>query len=189
MSTKNRKPIVGIDMDDVIADTFQQRLDWYERDFGRRYTKNELQGQYLGDVIPEERVEAVHQYFFTPGFFRDLKPIPGAIEGVRALQEDFEVFIVTAAQQFPQCLTEKNEWLDEYMPFIHWSHRVFCGHKHFLGAEYLIDDHAYNFEFFTGTPILYSAPHNLHEQKYQRVNDWEEVGEYFARQILEIESA
>lgn len=188
MKKKNRKPILGIDMDDVIADTYQQILDWYEKDYGKRLIKSELEGKLIREAVPEDHVEKVYQYFFEPGFFRDIEPIPGAIEGIRALQEHFDVFIVTAAQQFPQSLSEKNEWLDEYMPFINWSHRVFCGHKHFLGADYLIDDQIYNFEFFTGNPILYSAPHNLLEEDYTRVNDWDEVEAYFARELETLES-
>lgn len=188
MKKKDQRPILGIDMDDVIADTYQQILDWYERDFGIRLEKEDLGGKLVREAFPKEHAEQVYQYFFEPKFFREIQPIPGAIEGVRALQEDFDVFIVTAAQQFPQSLTEKNEWLDEFMPFVNWSHRVFCGHKHFLGADYLIDDQTYNFEFFTGTPVLYSAPHNLTVTEYDRVNNWTEVREYFARQLEELES-
>lgn len=170
-----RKPIIGVDMDDVVADTFQQSIDWYAKDFGVLYTKEELAGHYLGDVIPAEHREIIQKYYFTKGFFRDIQPIPGAIEALAFLQDYFDIFIVTAAQQFPQCLTEKNEWLDEYMPFIDWRYRVFCGHKYFLNAAYLIDDHAYNFEFFQGHPILFSAPHNLRDTRYDRANNWAEV--------------
>ncbi|WP_236975967.1 5' nucleotidase, NT5C type [Membranihabitans maritimus] len=175
---KLKKPILGVDMDDVLADSYQQSLDWYERDFGIKYTKEELEGQYLGDVIAEDQIDIINSYFFTEGFFRTIKPIDGAIEGMRLLQEEYDVFIVTAAQQFPQCLTEKNEWLDEYMPFIDWQHRIFCGHKYFLDAKYLIDDHAYNFEYFKGSPILFSAPHNAGETRFFRVNNWEETLTY-----------
>lgn len=185
----NRKPILGIDMDDVITDTLQRGLDWYERDFGRRHIKSELNGRYLREVIPEVHLDRVRNYFYTPGFFRDLEPLPGAVEGVKELQEYFDVFIVTAAQQFPQCLTEKNDWLDRFMPFIPWTHRVFCGHKYFLNAKYLIDDHAYNFEFFEGYPLLFTAPHNMGESRYERVNDWDEVLEFFSRDLSGVEPA
>ncbi|GAA5224995.1 5' nucleotidase, NT5C type [Membranihabitans marinus] len=171
----HNKPILAVDMDDVITDTFQQSLDWYARDFGKKYNKQDLQGNYLADVIPSEHREKIQQYFFTKGFFRELKPIPGAIETLSMLQDSFEVFVVTAAQQFPQCLTEKNEWLDEYMPFIDWRYRVFCGHKYFLNAKYLIDDHAYNFEKYIGHPILFTAPHNTKEDRYTRADNWDDV--------------
>lgn len=170
-----KKPIIGVDMDDVLADSFQQALDWYERDFGISYTKEELEGKYLGEVISADHHNVVRNYYFTEGFFRTLQPVPGAIESMRLLQDEFEVFVVSAAQQFPQCLTEKNEWLDEYMPFIDWKYRIFCGHKYFLDAEYLIDDHAYNFEYFKGTPILFTSPHNTKEDRFLRADNWDDV--------------
>ena len=43
-------------------------------------------------------------------------------------------------------------------------------------ADYLIDDHEKNLKTFTnGTPLLFSALHNLHIHDYQRVNSWEEI--------------
>ena len=36
-----------IDMDEVIADAISRFLDWYERDFGVRYTKEQFNGTKL----------------------------------------------------------------------------------------------------------------------------------------------
>ena len=65
--------------------------------------------------------------------------------------------------------------METHFPFITWKHIVFCGHKHMIQADYLIDDHEKNLHTFTGTPLLFTAPHNLHIADFKRVNNWKEV--------------
>jgi 5'(3')-deoxyribonucleotidase len=62
-----------------------------------------------------------------------------------------------------------------HFPFITWKNIVFCGHKHMIQADYLIDDHEKNLTTFTGTPLLFSAPHNLHITEFERVSSWIDV--------------
>jgi len=50
-----------IDMDDVIADTIERFLEWYERDFGERFNKADLQGTKLHAIVPEERRKIVKE--------------------------------------------------------------------------------------------------------------------------------
>lgn len=98
-----------------------------------------------------------------------------AVEVVKKLQEQYEIFIVSAATEFPNSLKEKLTWMEKHFPFITWKHIVFCGHKYMIQADYLIDDHEKNLHTFTGTPLLYTAPHNLHITDFKRVNDWKEI--------------
>ena len=107
--------------------------------------------------------------------FRNLPVFEDAQDVVKKLQEHYEVFIVSAATEFPKSLTEKLEWLEEHFPTIGWQHTVFCGHKHMIKADYLIDDHEKNLVKFEGTPLLFDAPHNYHLEGYQRVYSWKEV--------------
>jgi 5'(3')-deoxyribonucleotidase len=52
-----------------------------------------------------------------------------------------------------------------------------------LRADYLIDDLPRNLQRFEGTGVLYTAPHNLMATGYARVNDWQDVAEYFAKVV------
>lgn len=104
-----------------------------------------------------------------------MKVKPGSQEVVRKLCEKYEVFIVSAAIEFPNSLSEKIEWLAEHFSFINWKFIVFCGHKYMIQADYLIDDHEKNLKDFTGTPLLFSAFHNKKLEEYTRLNDWSEV--------------
>ena len=49
------------------------------------------------------------------------------------------------------------------------------------GLHDLIDDRARHFAHFRGQGLLFSAPHNMAESRYERVNSWCEVREVFSR--------
>ena len=95
--------------------------------------------------------------------------------------EDFDVYIASAAMEFPLSLFEKKEWLEEYFPSISWKNIVFCGDKHIIRTDYLIDDHLKNLDYFPGIPLMFTASHNVQFTHHQRVNNWEEVLRYFKK--------
>lgn len=41
----------------------------------------------------------------------------------------------------------------------------------------LIDDRAYNLEKFKGETLLFTSPHNIHVNGYDRVHNWQEVAD------------
>lgn len=168
-----------IDMDDVIADTIERFLQWYERDFGKHYTKADLHGTKLYTLVPEEQRSIVKEYPFRKGFFKDLPVIENSIEVIKELNNRFDVYIASAAMEFPNSLPEKYEWLDEHFPFIHWKRRIFCGDKSVLKGDMLIDDHGFNLSVFDGRRIMFTASHNATETKYERLDNWLEAEKLF----------
>ena len=48
-----------------------------------------------------------------------------------------------------------------------------------IKADYLIDDHPKNLSSFSGEPVIYTSPHNVHETRFRRVNNWQEVAQMF----------
>lgn len=89
--------------------------------------------------------------------------------------KEYEIYIVSAAMEFPQSLPEKLEWLKEHFPFIPWTHIVFCGDKSLINTDYMIDDHPKNLDKFKGTTIMFNAAHNTYIDHHQRANSWTEV--------------
>jgi len=90
-----------------------------------------------------------------------------------------EIYIVSAAMEFPNSLGEKREWLGEFFPFISWRNMVFCGDKSIFDTDYLIDDHVKNLDYCKGIPLMFTAAHNVHINRHTRVNNWQEVLDYF----------
>ena len=163
---------IAIDMDGVIADVSEQFFRYDEKDFGKRRSYDEVAGRREIDAFPRLR-----EYVYAKGFFRTTPVMEDSQEIVRSLNENYEIFIVSAATEFPQSLPEKQEWLNEHFPFIKWQQMVFCGLKTIVSADIMIDDHFKNLDHFPGTTILFSQPHNLNagNGKHKRVNSWQEI--------------
>jgi 5'(3')-deoxyribonucleotidase len=79
----------------------------------------------------------------------------------------------------PCSFNAKFEWLQRHFPFIPTKRIVFCGDKSIVAADYLIDDNLRHLASFRGEGILYTAPHNVNETRYRRVNNWNDVRRIF----------
>ena len=112
-------------------------------------------------------------------FFADLDVMPDAQRVLAEMQRRYEIFIASAAMEVPNSFNAKYTWLERHFPFIPHTHIVFCGNKSILRAEYLIDDNPRQLEFFSGTGILYDAPHNEAITGYTRVHNWLEIEALF----------
>lgn len=166
-----------IDMDDVMADTSQSILNLYNSEFNTSYHKEQFWGNNLWDDRLKENYLTVRHKLYEPGFFRNVTVMPDAIEVVKKLHEQHEVFIVSAATEFPNSLKEKHEWLEEHFPFIHWKNLVLCGDKSIVKGDVIIDDHEKNLKVFEGQTLLFDAIHNQSLVGYQRVKSWKEIAQ------------
>lgn len=163
-------------MDDVMADAngrFREiLLDRLRVDC----TEHLLMPEFSWQRAFPEHYQTIHSWTYESGFFAGMKVMPDAQEVIQKLMEKYEIFVVSAAVEFPLSMQEKVEWLKIHFPFIDWRFLVFCGHKYMIKADYLIDDHLKNIAAFTeGTPLLFTAAHNRHIEGYTRVNNWREV--------------
>lgn len=172
-----------IDMDDVLADASGRFVEYCVNRLGRSVTKDLLKGPNWSAAV-DIHADTVKSWVHEPGFFRGMTVMPDAQEVVKKLMEQYEVFIVSAAIEFPNSLKEKVEWLAEYFPFIDWRYIVLCGHKWMIEGDYLIDDHEKNLSTFRGTPILFDAPHNQTLEGYQRVQTWRDVERLLLPELL-----
>jgi 5'(3')-deoxyribonucleotidase len=170
---------IAIDMDEVMADTLGHCLNLYKSDFDIALTVEHIRGRDLWEVIASEHQEHVREYFESEEFFAGISLMPGSQEVVRALSEEYEVFVATAAMDVPCSFSAKFHWLQRHFPFIPTSHIVFCGDKSIIAADYLIDDNVRQLLKFGGEGIIFTAPHNVREQRFRRVDSWEDIRAMF----------
>jgi 5'(3')-deoxyribonucleotidase len=169
-----RKPRLAIDMDEVIADPISKFIALYRRDYGIEIPETLEPGKEIYQMVPEHINRKWYEYINEPGFFRDLPVIPGSRENIEALNDKYEIYIVSAAMQFRNSLIDKFDWLQEHFSFISWTNIIFCGDK-IVDADIIIDDRIKNFASFEGRKLLFTSPHNLLITEYERVNNWDEV--------------
>ena len=116
---EEKKKIVYVDMDGVLVD-FESGIKKAEPDLLTFY-----KGQY--DNIPH--------------IFSWMDPMPGAIESFKALQEKYDVYILTTAPwKNETALQDKKDWLNKYFGDLIKKKVIFSHHKELLIGDYLIDD-------------------------------------------------
>ena len=165
---------IAIDMDNVIADITTAFLDSHEQEMGIRLIPDDINGKLESEAFPN-----VMNWVNTEGYFRNLPVMPDSQRVIKKLMEQYEVFIVSAATQFPRSLYDKMMWMEEHFPFIGWEHICLCGFKTIVKADILIDDHFKNLDYFEGETFLFTATHNVLAEngRHKRVNSWLEIEE------------
>lgn len=165
---------IAIDMDEVLADPIHKFIELYNRDYGISLDLKLDPGNEIYHHVPEHINNKWFDYINEKGFFRHLPVIEGSVEAVKKLQEQHEVYIVSAAMEFRNSLEDKLDWLNEHFPFISWRNIIFCGDK-IVNVDVMIDDRIKNFIDFKGRPLLFTSPYNLLITDYERVDNWQQV--------------
>ncbi|SEN89518.1 5'(3')-deoxyribonucleotidase [Flavobacterium sp. CF108] len=168
-----KKKTIAIDMDGVLADIDAQLIDHYNKVYGTTLTKESIEGLTSEDAFNGR--DLLYEILNTENFFRTLPVMPDAVESLLELQKKFEIFIVSAATEFPISLAEKIAWLAEHFPFIKWDNIILCGSKRIINTDYMIDDHCKNLDHCMGKPIMFTAFHNVNQNHHLRVNNWKEA--------------
>lgn len=167
------------DLDSIVFDVMTPWLDEVNRRFGDNLTIADIDswnwheksrgGFKIYDIIAE------------PGFFRNLKPLDGAIEGVRKLIErGHDVFIVSACDT-PFAAAEKVESVREHLPFISNRRLIFAHEKHLLNADCIIDDGPHNAEAYRvvhpdSKILTIGYPYNQGHPAYDVISgDWRDT--------------
>jgi 5'(3')-deoxyribonucleotidase len=169
-------------MDEVMADTLAEHIRRYNQTFDEDVTPQDLAGKGLWEITPADRQQQLRAFLDAEDFFEDLALMPGAQAVLEQLSTRFEIYIATQAMAVPNSLGSKYRWLQRHFPFISPRQYIFCGDKSILRADYLIDDLPKNLLRFEGQGLLYTAPHNLTATGFLRVDNWQQVADYFAAQ-------
>lgn len=172
------RPSIAVDMDHVMADTGGYLCDWLNDRYGTDYSDEDF--ITLLDILEGDRRQTLIDHVTDGALMRDLPLMPDCASVLRELSERFAIVVCTASMEYPKTIHPKIDWLEQHFPFLESQLFVFCGYKQIMGTDYLIDDSPKHFKGFGGQPLLYTAPHNLHERAFSRVSSWVEIGDYFA---------
>lgn len=180
MNSIIKKPIIACDMDEVVADVYDKFLKIYATQYNRILVQEDYWGKKIYEIDGAIKLRDV---LYDRGFFADLPVMQDSQEVLKELQEDYEIFFVSAAMEFRNSLEDKRDWAQHHFPFIPWKNIVFCGSKKIIRADYMIDDHPRNLIDFEGKGLLYTASHNIDEQRFTRVNNWKDIRTFFRNEV------
>ena len=168
-----------IDMDEVMADTIAKLIRTMETETGLKPDLEAMQGQSLAAGYPEGYGQTLVGLLHRKGFFLDIPVMPNCVQVMRELNERYEVFIVSAAMEFPNSLQDKYDWLSVHFPFLTWHQLSLTGSKALVTGDFMIDDRTKNLDPFPGKGYLFTAHHNINETGYPHLKNWDEVATTF----------
>jgi 5'-nucleotidase len=169
------KKRILVDMDDVLADASERILEILNQKNNLSLSKDFFDDKDFYDYVKSNNLKSYRDELNAPGFFGNLNVIPDSQEVLAELSEKHEVFIVSAAMEFPNSLKEKYDWMQTHFPFISWKNIMLCGDKSIVKGDILIDDHEKNLIHFDGETILFDAIHNKKINNYNRISNWLDI--------------
>ena len=107
----------------------------------------------------------------VPGIFALMDPMPGAIEAVHRLSENYDIYILsTAPWRNPSAWADKVTWVTKYLDDVFHKRLILSHHKDFVKGDYLIDDRPkHGAETFDGEWIQFGS---------ERFPNWNAVLDY-----------
>ena len=203
METENdpiTKPIIAVDIDDVIAANALGFVEWSNQKYGTHLTVDDYQDHW-GEVwkVEHEETERRAVEYHESDHVATYTTIEGASDALRKLKERFKLVILTTRRNSINQLTK--EWIEKYYPGI-FDDIVFSGFfdsptkesitmtkgelAKSIGADYIIDDQIKHVLAATKLGIRGILFGNYTWNKVEvlpenvtRVHSWEEVLNYF----------
>lgn len=165
------------DVDEVVADLLGEWIRRYNREYGDCLTPGDCTCWDMTQHVVPECGDKIYKFLGDPDIYDDVDPIPGAVEGVRALRaKGHRVVFVTSAN--PATMRGKVRWL-ENRDLLDGSPRpsdlIIAHDKSLIRGDVLIDDGLHNVLGSPNTTILFSRAHNLGTYHARRASGWDQV--------------
>lgn len=175
----SKRPLVLLDVDGVLANFVTPALREINWLLGTEHEHDHLTEWDLmkwAGVGPRDE-DYLYRRLKRKGFHAQIHPYPGAVEGVKALEEIANIHIVTSPMHGETWCYERWSWLDTHFGFE--AHEVtFTHHKGLVVGDYIVDDKLENVSSRRGG-LLWNQPWNqTAPQTLKRIGGWAELIEH-----------
>jgi 5'(3')-deoxyribonucleotidase len=150
--SRSTKPVLAIDLDEVLAPFFEPFLAFYNKTYGTLHAIDHHKTPHIVDLTGDdaEQIKAKFAEYSQTEMFVGVRPLPGAIDAITKLKHVYDLHIITAR---PDARRHKTEmWLrshfKEAFRGVHMGSRDAYNPELMtkaerckaLGAKYLVDD-------------------------------------------------
>ena len=183
--------IIAIDLDDVLAASLEEFIDFHNKNYGTKLKKEDFTAYYLTKIMDISRKEENKRVdlFDKSKHSNNIKPIDGSQKAISNLSKKHKLIIVTSR---PENLEKKTrEWLLKHIPEIkeiYFIRKDYTGHKKTkaevckeIKADVVIEDNLhYALECANAgiKVLLMDYPWNKTKKKNKliiRVGSWEDI--------------
>jgi 5'(3')-deoxyribonucleotidase len=161
------RPVVFVDVDGTVADSFRFWTDCYNLDHKTTHKLSDITEYDISKTF--EDPDAFLDYYRN---YRGVQPIEGALEGVRRLRELYRVVFVT--QGFGA------EWVSSWFQ-VEPKDYIYVHSRNLLRGFALIDDNPQNLDVFQGLRYLVRQPWN--QNRGLNESTWEVIVNALERNI------
>jgi uncharacterized protein len=187
--------IIGVDLDEVLADLLSAFLIYYNNKHHTALKKGDFHSYRWWETLHCSREEAIAEVyqFWNTHYANIILPVKDAVETTKSLANQHQLVIITSRQiDFKE---KTNEWIKKYFPGV-FSGMYFTNHLaksgriqskseicHKLRVDLLIEDdldHALHCAAAKTHVLLLDAPWNklaLSPPCISRVSSWHEVAQ------------
>ncbi len=165
---------IGLDMDGVIVDFIAPISEWLGVD------PKDITSYKFEDIYPDDpgKASEIRNYCSQKGYFKNLKPFPGALNFIEKLQklQDVRVWYVSKpVRSSPITWADKAEWILNHTPKLIET-TILSGNKSIVAVNILIDDDPRNLTMSMAKyKILFDQPWNHDDETFDRVKDYEQL--------------
>lgn len=173
------KPVLLLDMDEVVVDFTRAWIDRFREKTGISLNREDWEAWDLKRILPDDVFHGFVATLREPGFFRHLPPMDGAIEGIKELNEQYDIVFLTASSQY--AYNDKYHWIEEHLSFVNKPNLILTHRKDLVIGDYLVDDAPHNLlQSPAKTKIIFDAPWNRKLTQFKRVRNWGELTLFLA---------
>ncbi|MBN2057429.1 MAG: hypothetical protein JW782_01350 [Candidatus Saganbacteria bacterium] len=173
---------ICIDIDNVIADTFNSLIPLYNRFMGREHTAQEVT-----ETMRRNRWKLLRYYFMAwrRQIMTKIPLIDGAAEAIRDWSNDHDISLVTS--RLPLFKRQTRQWLSQNQIPFHELHHVkeLTKHEKANGCQLFIEDNIRECEVLADhceRVFLVDHPWNrqaVSKPNIVRVSNWQEIRQKF----------
>jgi uncharacterized HAD superfamily protein len=196
------KPVIAVDIDDVLALSVDKFIEWSNSRFGTSISFDQYTEDWslLWNISQKETSSRVAQ-MYKEGLPSQYSRIGESVEVLDKLKPNYELIVATARRKAED--TQTKDWIKEHYPTVFkdihfagiWDEITEHSHKMTkarlckeLGVDYLIDDqvkHCIGANSVGVTALLFGDyPWNSNvslPKDIKRVMNWKEIEDYFGR--------
>jgi 5'-nucleotidase len=167
--------LIGIDIDDTIADLVPRWLDRYNQKYVDNLVPKDITDWDIARFTKKECGKRIYDLLIK-NLYDDVLPVFGAIKGIRNLREDgHKIIYITSF--CPTTAGRKYDWLREYHLVENLHEYMECNNKPLVRVDVLIDDRLETIQrlYKSCTGILYDKPWNHSISYNPRAKSWKDV--------------